>query len=145
MPGWIIRPADEVVQGNIEEVGKTDEDRKRRLLLPLFIVLIAAKGQANAGGNIFLQQLAFLLQLQEPFGKSHENTSSSGRIIRSADEVIQGDIEEVGKGDENQRGRDSFAVFVSLIGLFCNADSIGHLFLSSVFFKAVAFQSIGQL
>lgn len=77
MPGGIVGAADQIVQGNIEEVGKTDEDRKRRLLLPLFIVLIAAKGQANAGGNIFLQQLAFLLQLQEPFGKSHGNTSEN--------------------------------------------------------------------
>ena len=62
------------------------------------------------------------------------------RIIGTANEVVDGNVVEVGKGDENERRRNNFPVFVALIALFGNVETICHLLLSKTTFEANLFE-----
>lgn len=56
-PGGIIRPANKVVQGDIEVVGKGDEDIKGRFATPTLIVLDPDLAQADGSGKLFLREV----------------------------------------------------------------------------------------
>lgn len=62
------------------------------------------------------------------------------RLIGAADEVIERNIEEVSQGDEDERRRDDFSVFVFLISLFRYTNSIGNLSLCKVFHLSASFE-----
>ena len=51
------------------------------------------------------------------------------RIIGTANEIVEGNIVEVGKGDENIKGGLSSTIFVVLKSNFTDTDSIGDLLL----------------
>lgn len=68
MPGWIIRPADEVVQGNIEEVGKGDENGDRWNHLPVFVGLKNTLSNAGNLGSVFLGHLVFFAEAFQGIG-----------------------------------------------------------------------------
>ncbi len=64
----------------------------------------------------------------------------SCRIIGTTNEVVEGNIVEVGKGDENIKGGLSSTIFVVLKSNFTDTDSICHLLLSKTTFEANLFE-----
>lgn len=55
MPGWIIRPPNQIIQGDIEEIGEGDELFISRVT-PIFVSLIHNRRHANGGIHRFLRQ-----------------------------------------------------------------------------------------
>jgi len=61
-------------------------------------------------------------------------------VVATAYEVVQRDVEVVREGDKDKCRWDSSTIFVPLICLFCNIDTISNLFLCKALFGSDFFK-----
>jgi len=74
MPRRIIRPADKVVQGNIEVICEGDEDKRGRNNLAVLIRLKNAFGNTSDFSRLLLGEFVSLTESFKTVRKLHDNT-----------------------------------------------------------------------